>query len=77
MKTPKKVEILFCYETEEEFGGDYNSVEVAFDGKTVASFGDYYHDKGSDRAKAFIQGAEFALGVELPKASIKEVVREL
>ena len=76
MKMPNKVEILCCFPSEADFGGDYTSVEVAFDGKTVAEYGDYYHDKGSDKAEGFVQGVAFALGAQLTPEKCRDVVRK-
>ncbi len=75
MNTPKKIEKLYCFPSKDDFGGDYSSVEVAFDGKTVAEFGDYYHDKGDDKADGFIEGVAFALGKKLPEVKTRQVVR--
>ncbi len=72
---PTKVEQLFCYPSKEEFGGDYYAVEVAFDGKTVVTFGDSYHDKGAEKAEAFVQGVSFALQATLD-LKVRDVVRE-
>jgi hypothetical protein len=52
--------IQFIYENEEDFGTDEIGVNVIIDDKIVASYGDYYHDKGSIKAVAFIEGYCFA-----------------
>lgn len=37
-------------------GGDYESVGVYLGPDLIVDYGDYYHDKGVERAEAFIQG---------------------
>ena len=45
---------------DEECNGDYYSVELKdSNGRTVARWGDDYHDKGLDKAEGFIQGVEY------------------
>jgi hypothetical protein len=42
---------------------DYFDIELLNEaGEVIASFGDYYHDKGLEKAEGFILGVEFALG---------------
>lgn len=66
MKKPKKIEIVTIYpDHDPECVGDYESVEVEFDGKVVIRFGDYYHEKGDVRADAFVRGVQYALGLSL------------
>lgn len=43
-------------EDDEGFFGDYEYVTVRIGPKIVVSFGDYYHDKGEERAEAFVKG---------------------
>ncbi len=46
--------------------GDYYDIELLdAEGKVIATFGDYYHDKGQEKAEGFIQGVEYALGVKV------------
>lgn len=52
-----KIEIIEHYEkNDNQFWGDYLSVEVRINGKRVRHYGDYYHDKGNVRAEAFVDG---------------------
>ena len=56
-------EIHGYYEGEEvnDCGGDYDGVEVIIDDVVVAEYGDYYHDKGAEKAEGFVEGYLFAL----------------
>ena len=49
---------------DEDFGGDYASVSIFVNGKEVITYGDHYHEKGRERAEAFIEGLEYALDVK-------------
>lgn len=52
-----EIKIITHFPTDDEdCNGDYYDVEVQIDGKVVASFGDYYHDKGQDKAEAWKDG---------------------
>lgn len=51
-------------ETKElEVGGDYRYVTVEIHGNKVKNYGDYYHEKGFERAQAFIEGYALAIGM--------------
>lgn len=39
-----------------ELKGDYAAIEIYVDGALVQSYGDYYHDKGHEKAEGFIGG---------------------
>ena len=41
--------------------GDYIDIELILGGEVIATFGDYYHDKGDSQATGFIKGMEYAL----------------
>lgn len=69
-----KFKVLEVFPNEEEFGGDYYAIRVELDGEVVATYGDYYHDKGADRARGFIHGYCFAKGVKIPSYEWEEVV---
>jgi hypothetical protein len=45
-------------------GADYDFVSVLINGHEYARFGDYYHDKGAQKAEGFVLG--FALGNGIP-----------
>jgi hypothetical protein len=42
-----------------EFIYDYASVDVLVDGAVAVSYGDYYHDKGSEKAQGFVAAVEW------------------
>lgn len=46
-----------------ELGGDYHYVTVEIHGHKVKNYGDYYHEKGFERAQAFIEGYAHAIGM--------------
>lgn len=71
---PSTIRIITVYSRRADDGGpsgDYRSVEVWFDFQLVATYGDEYHDKGKDKASAFVQGAatawEIAFGIRGPE----------
>jgi hypothetical protein len=41
------------------FTGDYLEVAVIIDGQEVRHYGDFYHDRGAQKAKAFCDGVEY------------------
>ena len=51
------------YHDQDDFGGDEIGFKVKLDGKVVATFGDYYHDKGHERSESWIDGYCCAKGV--------------
>lgn len=73
MKLPKKVQVHYVFPSKDDFGGDYYSVRLLFDGKVVATFGDYYHDKGDVQAESFVRGFFAAHDKKLPKLILKDV----
>lgn len=67
--------ITHYVEEDEDCTGDYSSVTIEDErGNVVASYGDYYHDKGCAKSEAFIQGIEFALQetVEVERKQIND-----
>ncbi len=56
--------VLHYAKDDPKCSGDYNDVELFIDGNLVEAFGDHYHDKGSIKAEAFLEGAEWAIGKE-------------
>lgn len=57
--------IYNVFESEDCFGGDYDAVALTLDGKLLKTFGDYYHDKGEERAEAYAKGYARALDLDL------------
>lgn len=58
---------------DKDCGGDYLDVELLdADGKQIATFDDYYHDKGLEKCEGFISGVEYALDVKV-KLVVKNV----
>ena len=49
-------------EGEQDFDHDPYGYSVSLNGKTVAEFGDWYHDKGQAKAEGFVQGYALAMG---------------
>lgn len=61
-----KVEIVTHYDKDDkECSGEYVGVDVIVEGKVVASYQDYYHDKGDLKAEAFVEGLKWALKKEI------------
>jgi major membrane immunogen (membrane-anchored lipoprotein) len=71
-----KFKIITHFLEEDEYcTGDYCSVTIEDQkGNIVKSYGDYYHDKGREKAEGFIEGVKFALqeNVELEYISIND-----
>lgn len=62
--TIKITQIMHYQKEDTGCGGDYYDIELQdSEGKVIATFGDYYHDKGEEKAEGFILGVECALGV--------------
>jgi hypothetical protein len=60
--------IIKHFERDEESGrlltdSDYHYVTVEIHGHKVKNYGDYYHEKGFERAQAFIEGYAHAIGM--------------
>ena len=49
---------------QDNFGSDELGVRLWIDGEQIAEFGDYYHDKGSEKAEGFIAGYCYAKGIQ-------------
>jgi hypothetical protein len=54
--------IYSVYQNEDDIGGDERGFDLELNGKKVAEYGDYYHDKGSEQAKGFIDGYAYVKG---------------
>lgn len=55
------------YSTDDpECYGDYHSIDLvdSVSGRVIQSYGDYYHDKGSEKVEGFLDGLRF-LGVSV------------
>lgn len=62
-------------EDDEDCSGDYSSVSIEDEkGSVVASYGDHYHDKGTEKAEGFIEGVKFALqeDIEVEEININD-----
>ena len=65
MSTRRELRVVTHFSKEDpECAGDYWSVEV-FDeaGKSIATFGDAYHDKGEHKIEGFLKGVAWLTGV--------------
>lgn len=45
---------------DEECGGDYHYVTIELFGSTIKRYEDYYHDKGEEKADAWVDGFAYA-----------------
>lgn len=66
MKKQKKefdfIGTTYFMEDDEDFSGDYSWIELRRpNGELVVWYGDYYHDKGSEKMDGFLDGVKFAL----------------
>jgi len=68
-----KAKIAEIFEDEDHVGGDYYGVRVYIEGELKRTYGDYYHDKGREKANAFVEGYAMALGVEAEIESTHEL----
>ena len=56
-----KVFIIYSvFPSEDDIDGDYWWIEVVLNDIVLVKFGDYYHDKGSEKAIGFIKGYAYA-----------------
>ena len=46
--------VTHFFEDDEDQSGDYAGVDLYINDKMVKSFGDYYHDKGLEKAEAWV-----------------------
>jgi len=54
-KKVTQIKVVTHFDPEDEdCGGDYCGVSVFVNGKCVRQFGDYYHDKGCQKAEAVV-----------------------
>lgn len=66
-----KFVVVYHYDKKDtEFVGDYYSVKVyrAFHNGVrhkIKDYGDYYHDRGYEKAQGFLQGIEYYLGANM------------
>jgi hypothetical protein len=51
-----KFKALYVFEDEDSFGGDYLEVRLLLNGEHITTFGDEYHDKGSEKVEAYVEG---------------------
>lgn len=58
--------ITHFFDDDPDCTGDYSSVTIELNGKIVASYGDYYHSKGRERADGFVD----AIKLIYPSATI-------
>ncbi len=63
--------IYGVYPSVDEFGGDEQEIHLELDGKIIAKYGDYYHDKGSEKARGFIDGYAYAKNLKIFDYTIK------
>jgi len=54
--------IYSVYPNEDNIGGDEWGIDLEVNGELIAQFGDYYHDKGSEKAVGFIKGYAYIKG---------------
>lgn len=60
-----KLKIVLHYDIgNDEFDGDYSAVSVYFGSKLLKRYGDYYHDKGEERAESFCEGYALAKNLD-------------
>ena len=51
---------------------EYEFVTVEYDGETLRTYGDYYHDKGCEKAESFIDGWCQGQGIPRPEVIYEE-----
>lgn len=54
--------ITHYFKDDEEFSGDYSSIDILINNKKVISYGDAYHDSGDERVKGFLDAFEYIYG---------------
>ena len=56
----KEIKIItHYYNIDTNFGGDYAGVSVYLDNVLVKTYGDYYHDKGTEKSEGFLDGIKY------------------
>ena len=60
MSEMNEFKIYYVFPDEDDFGTDEWAIHLELNGKVIAEYGDYYHDKGSEKAKGFIDGYAYA-----------------
>lgn len=69
-----KVEIVKHYEdTDEDCSSDYWDIEIFVDGKLAKQYGDYYHDKGDEKADGFLDALYFLGLIKQPDVTVKYI----
>ena len=60
-----KIEFIIVseFETEDDFGSDAIGYHVELNGETIAEYGDWYHDKGSEKCEGFIDSYTKSRGI--------------
>jgi len=52
-----EIKIINHYGTDDpEFEGDYYQIEIFINDELIQTYGDYYHDKGWEKAEGFMDG---------------------
>ncbi len=70
----KTFTILEHHEKGDDCDGDYWDLEILDEnGACIQTYGDTYHDKGSDKALGFIDGVNYANREEIVKVEHKSV----
>lgn len=71
MNAPKKVEVKYHYDKDDEdCSGDFYSADVWFDGENVFSLSDEYHDQASKQIEGFLFACKMIWGAKFPKAKL-------
>lgn len=55
------VTVITHYPTDDpDCGGDYANIDIVdAKGKTIAAYGDYYHDKGQEKVQGFLDALRY------------------
>jgi len=49
------INIITHYEIDDvKFNRDYTSIDIEIDGKEMIEYGDFYHDRGQEKAEGFL-----------------------
>lgn len=56
-ESPVQIKIVTHYDRDDiDCSGDYASIDIYLNGTKIKSYGDYYHDKGSEKVDGFLDG---------------------